>query len=131
MVVDVPEAFSSKVIDLITRRRGRTDGDGNKGEMQHLEFEVPSRGLIGLRTQMLTATTGEAVMAHRFMIINPGKALFPAETTGIDFQISGKEPQHILLTNFKARGTFFVDQGEEVYTGQILAENIKPRRFGS
>jgi GTP-binding protein len=66
LVVDVPEEFASKVIDMVTRRKGELQVMETKGDMQHLQFEIPSRGLIGLRTQMLTNTSGEAVMNHRF-----------------------------------------------------------------
>ena len=73
LVVDVPQEFASKVIDLVSHRKGEMLVMETKGEMQHLEFEIPSRGLIGLRTQMLTTTTGEAVMAHRFTEYKPWK----------------------------------------------------------
>ncbi len=76
LVVDVPEEFASKVIDLVSRRKGEMLVMETKGTMQHLEFEIPSRGLIGLRTQMLTATTGEAVMAHRFNEYKPWKGAY-------------------------------------------------------
>lgn len=77
LVVDVPQEFASKVIDLVTRRKGELHVMETKGEMQHLEFEIPSRGLIGLRTQMLTATTGEAAWPIAFTTTNPGKVRFP------------------------------------------------------
>ncbi len=77
LVVDVPQEFASKVIDLVSRRKGEMLIMETKGEMQHLEFDIPSRGLIGLRTQMLTATTGEAVMAHRFSEYKPWKGPIP------------------------------------------------------
>ena len=83
LVVDVPEEFASKVIDLVSRRKGEMLIMETKGEMQHLEFEIPSRGLIGLRTQMLTATTGEAVMAHRFTDYKPWKGPLPGRNNGV------------------------------------------------
>lgn len=126
LVVDVPEAFSSKVIDLVTRRKGELMVMETKGEMQHLEFEVPSRGLIGLRTQMLTATTGEAVMAHRFYDYKPWKGAIPGRNNGVLIsKFQGKTTAYS-IDKLQDRGTFFVDPGEEVYAGQILAENIKP-----
>src|SRR6195952_5410135 len=83
LVVDVPQEFASKVIDLVSRRKGEMLIMETKGEMQHLEFEIPSRGLIGLRTQMLTATTGEAVMAHRFNEYKPWKGPIPGRGNGV------------------------------------------------
>jgi GTP-binding protein len=79
LVVDVPQEFSGKVIDLVTQRKGEMLVMESKGEMQHLEFDIPSRGLIGLRSQMLTGTQGEAVMAHRFNEYKPWKGLFLEE----------------------------------------------------
>ncbi|MBS1590325.1 MAG: GTP-binding protein, partial [Bacteroidetes bacterium] len=83
LVVDVPGDFSGKVIDLVTQRKGEMLVMESKGEMQHLEFEIPSRGLIGLRSQMLTATQGEAVMAHRFSEYKPWKGTIPGRSNGV------------------------------------------------
>ena len=97
-----------------------------KGEMQHLEFEIPSRGLIGLRTQLLTATTGEAGMAHRFTAYKPWKGPIPGRNNGV---LLAKQPGTTTgysIDKLQDRGTFFVDPGEEVYAGQIIAEHIKP-----
>ena len=126
LVVDVPEEFASKVIDLVTRRKGEMHIMETKGEMQHLEFEIPSRGLIGLRTQMLTATTGEAVMAHRFTDYKPWKGPIPGRNNGVLISKSQGRTTGYSIDKLQDRGTFFVDPGEEVYAGQVLAENIKP-----
>lgn len=126
LVVDVPEEFASKVIDLVTRRKGEMLVMETKGEMQHLEFEIPSRGLIGLRTQMLTATTGEAVMAHRFSSYQPWKGLIPGRNNGVLISKNQGRTTGYSIDKLQDRGTFFVDPGEEVYAGQVLAENIKP-----
>ncbi|WP_218917204.1 translational GTPase TypA [Niabella ginsenosidivorans] len=126
LVVDVPEEFASKVIDLVTRRKGEMLVMETKGEMQHLEFEIPSRGLIGLRTQMLTATTGEAVMAHRFSSYQPWKGAIPGRNNGVLISKNQGRTTGYSIDKLQDRGTFFVDPGEEVYAGQILAENIKP-----
>src|SRR6201998_4319532 len=83
LVVDVPAEYSGKVIDLVTQRKGEMHVMETKGEMQHLEFDIPSRGLIGLRSQMLTATTGEAVMAHRFAEYKPWKGFIPGRNNGV------------------------------------------------
>lgn len=126
LVVDVPQEFASKVIDLVTRRKGEMQIMETKGEMQHLEFEIPSRGLIGLRTQMLTATTGEAVMAHRFVDYKPWKGQIPGRNNGVLVSKSSEKTTAYSIDKLQDRGTFFVDPGEDIYTGQIVAENIKP-----
>lgn len=126
LVVDVPQEFASKVIDLVTRRKGELHVMETKGEMQHLEFEIPSRGLIGLRTQMLTATTGEAVMAHRFSEYKPWKGPIPGRNNGVLLAKQGGTTTGYSIDKLQDRGTFFVDPGEEVYAGQIVAEHIKP-----
>jgi GTP-binding protein len=126
LVVDVPQEFASKVIDLVTRKKGEMHVMETKGEMQHLEFEIPSRGLIGLRTAMLTATTGEAVMAHRFLDYKPWKGQIPGRNNGVLIAKSTEKTTAYSIDKLQDRGTFFVDPGEEVYAGQIIAENIKP-----
>jgi GTP-binding protein len=126
LVVDVPQEFASKVIDLVSRRKGEMLIMETKGEMQHLEFEIPSRGLIGLRTQMLTATTGEAVMAHRFNEYKPWKGPIPGRNNGVLLSKIQDKTTGYSIDKLQDRGTFFVDPGEEVYAGQIVAENIKP-----
>ena len=126
LVVDVPQEFASKVIDLVTRRKGEMLIMETKGEMQHLEFDIPSRGLIGLRTQMLTATTGEAVMAHRFSEYKPWKGPIPGRNNGVLLAKQGGTATGYSIDKLQDRGTFFIDPGEEVYTGQIIAEHIKP-----
>jgi GTP-binding protein len=126
LVVDVPQEFASKVIDLVSRRKGEMLIMETKGEMQHLEFDIPSRGLIGLRTQMLTATTGEAVMAHRFSEYKPWKGPIPGRNNGVLLSKFQDKTTGYSIDKLQDRGTFFVDPGEEVYAGQIIAENIKP-----
>jgi GTP-binding protein len=126
LVVDVPQEFASKVIDLVSRRKGEMLIMETKGEMQHLEFEIPSRGLIGLRTQMLTATTGEAVMAHRFTEYKPWKGPIPGRNNGVLLSKNQDKTTGYSIDKLQDRGTFFVDPGEDVYAGQIIAENIKP-----
>jgi GTP-binding protein len=126
LVVDVPQEFASKVIDLVSRRKGEMLIMETKGEMQHLEFDIPSRGLIGLRTQMLTATTGEAVMAHRFNEYKPWKGPIPGRNNGVLLSKNTDKTTGYSIDKLQDRGTFFVDPGDEVYAGQIIAENIKP-----
>jgi GTP-binding protein len=126
LVVDVPDAFSGKVIDMVTRRKGELLVMETKGDMQHLEFEIPSRGLIGLRSSMLTNTAGEAVMAHRFLEYKPWKGPIPARSNGVLIAKNQATTTGYSIDKLQDRGSFFVDPGEEVYVGQIIAEHIKP-----
>ncbi len=126
LVVDVPAEFSGKVIDLVTQRKGELQVMDTKGEMQHLEFEIPSRGLIGLRSNMLTNTAGEAVMAHRFIEYKPWKGSIPGRNNGVLLSKNQEKTTGYSIDKLQDRGTFFIDPGEEVYTGQIIAEHIKP-----
>lgn len=126
LVVDVPSEFSGKVIDLVTQRKGEMLVMESKGEMQHLEFEIPSRGLIGLRSQMLTGTAGEAVMAHRFSEYKPWKGAIPGRNNGVLIAKFGGTTTAYSIDKLQDRGRFFIDPGEEVYAGQIIAEHIKP-----
>ncbi len=126
LVVDVPADYSGKVIDLVTQRKGEMQIMESKGEMQHLEFEIPSRGLIGLRSQMLTNTAGEAVMAHRFIDYKPWKGPIPGRSNGVLIAKFQGTTTAYSIDKLQDRGSFFVDPGDEVYLGQIIAENIKP-----
>jgi GTP-binding protein len=126
LVVDVPQDFSGKVIDLVTQRKGEMLIMETKGSMQHLEFEIPSRGLIGLRSNMLTNTAGEAVMAHRFLEYKPWKGPIPGRNSGVLISKNQDKTTGYSIDKLQDRGIFFVDPGEEVYTGQIIAEHIKP-----
>ncbi|MEJ7831140.1 MAG: translational GTPase TypA [Segetibacter sp.] len=126
LVVDVPQEYSGKVIDQVTQRKGEMLVMESKGEMQHLEFEIPSRGLIGLRSQMLTNTAGEAVMAHRFQEYKPWKGYIPGRSNGVLISKNQDRTTGYSIDKLQDRGTFFVEPGEEVYTGQIIAEHIKP-----
>jgi GTP-binding protein len=126
LVVDVPEEFASKVIDLVSRRKGEMLIMETKGDMQHLEFDIPSRGLIGLRTNMLTATQGEAVMAHRFAEYKPWKGFIPGRSNGVMLSKDNGTTTGYSLDKLQDRGYFFVDPGEEVYAGQIVGETNKP-----
>ncbi|HXB33286.1 MAG TPA: translational GTPase TypA, partial [Puia sp.] len=126
LVVDVPAEFSGKVIDMVTQRKGEMLVMESKGEMQHLEFEIPSRGLIGLRSNMLTNTAGEAVMAHRFLEYKPWKGPIPGRNNGVLLSKNQEKTTAYSIDKLQDRGTFFVDPGEDVYVGQIIAEHIKP-----
>ena len=126
LVVDVPSEYSGRVIDLVTQRKGEMTIMESKGDIQHLEFEIPSRGLIGLRSNMLTNTAGEAVMAHRFLEYKPWKGFIPGRSNGVLISKNQEKTTGYSIDKLQDRGTFFVDPGEEVYTGQIIAEHIKP-----
>jgi GTP-binding protein len=126
LVVDVPTEYSGRVIDLVTQRKGEMTIMESKGEMQHLEFEIPSRGLIGLRSNMLTNTAGEAVMAHRFLEFRPWKGFIPGRSNGVLISKNQDRTTAYSIDKLQDRGRFFVDPGEEVYVGQIIAEHIKP-----
>jgi GTP-binding protein len=126
LVVDVPSEFSGKVIDLVTQRKGELHVMETKGEMQHLEFDIPSRGLIGLRSNMLTNTAGEAVMAHRFTEYKPWKGQIPGRNNGVLISKFQGTATAYSIDKLQDRGSFFIDPGEEVYVGQIIAEHIKP-----
>ncbi|MCQ4034956.1 translational GTPase TypA [Kaistella montana] len=126
MVVDVPEEYASRVIDLATQRKGDLHIMETKGEMQHMEFEIPSRGLIGLRSQMLTATAGEAIMAHRFVDYKPFKGVIPGRLVGVLVSKSQGPATEYSIAKLQDRGKFFVDPGEEIYEGMIIGEQNKP-----
>jgi GTP-binding protein len=126
LVVDVPQEYSGKVIDMVTQRKGELLVMETKGDMQHLEFEIPSRGLIGLRSGMLTNTAGEAVMAHRFCEYKPWKGPIPGRSNGVLIAKNQASTTAYSIDKLQDRGSFFVDPGEDVYVGQIIAEHIKP-----
>jgi GTP-binding protein len=125
LVVDVPEDFSGAVIELVTQRKGDLLVMEPKGDFQHLEFEIPSRGLIGLRTEVLTATKGEAIMAHRFSEYKPFKGALPSRGHGLI--ISQGTGQAIPYAMFKLadRGTFIIEANEQIYGGQVIGTTPK------
>ena len=126
LVIDVPGEYSGKVIDMVTQRKGEMLVMESKGAMQHLEFDIPSRGLIGLRSNMLTNTAGEAVMAHRFLSYRPWKGAIPGRNNGVLISKNQAATTAYSIDKLQDRGSFFVDPGQEVYSGQIIAEHIKP-----
>jgi GTP-binding protein len=126
LVVDVPQEYASKVIDLVTRRKGEMLVMETKGDMQHLEFDIPSRGLLGLRTQMLTNTAGEAVMNHRFSEYKPWKGPIPGRSNGVLIAKDNGVTTGYSLDKLQDRGYFFVNPREEVYRGMIIGESNKP-----
>lgn len=123
LTVDVPEESAGKVIEYVSQRKGDMLLMEPKGDLQHLEFEIPSRGIIGLRNNLLTATAGEAIMAHRFKAFEPWKGVIPSRNNGV--LISGELGTAIAysIDKLQDRGKFFVDPGEPIYTGQVIGEN--------
>lgn len=125
LVIDVPQDFASKAIDLVTQRKGDLLIMESKGESQHLEFDIPSRGLIGLRSQILTATAGEAVMAHRFSEYKPLKGKIPGRSAGVLISKDQGVATPYSIDKLQDRGKFFIAPGEEVYTGMIVGEHSR------
>ena len=125
LVVDVPAEVSGKVIELVTQRKGELLIMESKGEMQHLEFSIPSRGIIGLRNNVLTATAGEAVMAHRLKGYEPWKGTIPGRMAGVLISLDTGSTTAYSIDKLQDRGRFFVDPGVEIYEGQILGEHIR------
>ena len=125
MVVDVPEEVAGKVIELVTQRKGELLVMEPKGDLQHLEFDVPARGLIGLRNNMLTATAGEAVMSHRFKEYAPYKGTIPGRINGSLISMDTGPGTPYSIDKLQDRGIFFVDPGEEVYAGQVIGEHTR------
>ncbi|MVZ61873.1 translational GTPase TypA [Sphingobacterium humi] len=125
LVVDVPAEVSGKVIELVTQRKGELLVMETKGEMQHLEFSIPSRGIIGLRNNVLTATAGEAVMAHRLKGYEPWKGTIPGRMAGVLISLDTGSTTAYSIDKLQDRGRFFVDPGVDIYEGQVLGEHIR------
>ncbi|WP_375583691.1 translational GTPase TypA [Cyclobacterium xiamenense] len=125
LFVDVPETSAGKVIELATQRKGELLVMEPKGDLQHLEFKIPSRGLIGLRNNVLTATQGEAIMNHRFSAYEPFKGPIPGRINGSLISMEGGPCTAYAIDKLQDRGFFFVDPGEELYTGQVIGEHSR------
>ncbi|MDQ0641629.1 GTP-binding protein [Pedobacter sp. W3I1] len=125
LIVDVPGEVSGKVIELVTQRKGELLIMEPKGDLQHLEFEIPSRGIIGLRNNVLTATAGEAIMAHRFKAYEPWKGTIPGRSNGVLVSMDKGQTTAYSIDKLQDRGRFFVDPGVDVYEGQIMGEHIR------
>lgn len=123
LVVDVPEETAGKVIELATQRKGELLIMEPKGDLQHLEFEIPSRGLIGLRSNVLTATFGEAVMSHRFKEYQPYKGPIQERINGSLISMTTGQATAYSIDKLQDRGVFFVEPGEEIYTGMVVGEH--------
>ena len=125
LTINVPEEYSSKMIDMVTRRRGDLISMTTQNDRIHLEFQIPSRGIIGLRTNVLTASAGEAIMAHRFLEYQPWKGDIERRTNGSLIALESGTAYAYAIDKLQDRGKFFIFPQEEVYAGQVVGENAK------
>ncbi len=123
LTIDVPEAVSGKCIELVTRRKGLLKSMEPRNDRFLLRFEIPSRGIIGLRSQLLTATQGEAIVTHRFLAYEPWKGDIPGRQSGSLIAMETGTAIAYSLDNLQDRGVFFIEPGEEVYEGQVIGEH--------
>jgi len=125
MVIDVPEEVSGKAIELVTQRKGDMLVMEPKGDLQHLEFDIPSRGIIGLRNTMLTATSGQAIMTHRFREYAPLKGDIPGRNKGSLVSLEQGQVLAYSLNKLQDRGRFFLEPGEQTYKGMVIGEHSR------
>ncbi len=125
LVVDVPQESSGKVIELVTQRKGELKIMEPKGDLQHLEFDIPARGIIGLRNNVLTATAGEAIMTHRFSHYAPFKGEIPGRINGSLIAMESGPATAYSIDKLQDRGVFFVDPGDDLYEGQVIGEHSR------
>ena len=123
--IDVPESYAGKIIELATKRKGEMTVMEPKGDLMHLEFEIPSRGIIGLRSMVLNSTAGEAVMSHRFIRFEKWKGEIPGRNKGSLIVLETGTSIPYALDKLQDRGTFFVPPGVDVYEGQVVGEHTK------
>ena len=124
LTISVPEEFSSKMIDMVTRRKGEMVSMETQGDRVNIEFDMPSRGIIGLRTNVLTASQGEAIMAHRFKEYQPYKGDIPRRTNGSMIAMESGTAFAYAIDKLQDRGRFFIYPQEEVYAGQVVGEHV-------
>ncbi|MBR3783819.1 MAG: translational GTPase TypA [Bacteroidales bacterium] len=126
LTVLVPEEFSSKVIDVVTRRKGEVGTIDTKGDRVQLDFTIPSRGIIGLRNTLLTATNGEAIIAHRFLEFQPWKGDMDDHKYGALIAKETGEATAYSISKLQDRGPFFIEPGDHVYAGEVIGESLRP-----
>ena len=124
LTINVPEEFSSKMIDMVTRRKGERTSMESQGERVNIEFDIPSRGIIGLRTNVLTASQGEAIMAHRFKEYQPFKGEIQRRLNGSMIALETGNAFAYSIDKLQDRGKFFIDPGEDVYYGEVVGEHV-------
>ena len=124
LTINVPEEFASKMIDMVTRRKGEMTSMQNLGDRVDIEFDIPSRGIIGLRTNVLTASQGEAIMAHRYKEYQPYKGEITRRMNGSMIAMETGTAYAYSIDKLQDRGKFFIDPGEEVYGGEVVGEHV-------
>ena len=124
LTINVPQDYSSKMVDMVTRRKGELTGMDTEGDRVNITFEIPSRGIIGLRTNVLTASQGEAIMAHRYKEYQPYKGEITRRTNGSMIVMETCTAYAYSIDKLQDRGKFFIDPGEEVYAGQVVGEHV-------
>ena len=124
LTINVPEEFASKMIDMVTRRKGEMTSMQNMGERVDIEFNIPSRGIIGLRTNVLTASQGEAIMAHRFKEYQPYKGEIQRRSNGSMISLETGTAFAYAIDKLQDRGRFFINPQDEVYAGQVVGEHV-------
>ena len=124
LTINVPEEFSSKMIDMVTRRKGEMTSMESQGDRTNIEFDIPSRGIMGLRTNVLTASQGEAIMAHRFKEYQPYKGEITRRVNGSMIAMETGTAYAYSIDKLQDRGKFFIDPGEEVYAGEVVGEHV-------
>ena len=130
LVIDVPEEYSGKIIELATQRKGELFIMEPKGDLQHLEFHIPSRGLIGLRTSLLNVSAGQAIITHRFKDYEPMKGEFNKRSRGALFSQETGQALAFGLDRLQDRGRFFVEPGDQVYRGMVVGEHSRENDLG-
>ena len=124
LTINVPEEFSSRMIDMVTRRKGALTSMESQGDRVNIEFMIPSRGIIGLRTNVLTASQGEAIMAHRFQEYQPYKGDITRRTNGSMIALETGNAYAYAIDHLQDRGRFFIEPQEQVYAGQVVGEHV-------
>ena len=124
MTINVPEEFASKMIDMVTRRKGEMTSMESQGERVNIEFNIPSRGIIGLRTNMLTASQGEAIIAHRFKEYQPFKGEITRRVNGSLIALESGNAYAYAIDHLQDRGKFFIEPQDQVYAGQVVGEHV-------
>ena len=124
LTINVPEEFSSRMIDMVTRRKGELVSMESQGDRVNIEFMIPSRGIIGLRTNVLTASQGEAIMAHRFQEYQPYKGEITRRTNGSMIALETGNAYAYAIDHLQDRGRFFIEPQEQVYAGQVVGEHV-------
>ena len=124
LTINVPEEFSSKMIDMVTRRKGEMTSMESQGDRVNIEFNIPSRGIIGLRTNVLTASQGEAIMAHRFKEYQPFKGEINRRINGSLISLESGNAYAYAIDHLQDRGKFFIEPQDQVYAGQVIGEHV-------